>query len=207
MTVVPTMYDRFADEEVTVDMLRDLGRTGPGGLLIADLRRAAYEVTHARDLDMVNRGLLPIYGHDDLLHDLDCYDRDWEETADAVTDTTWDQLDHWATFSRAMSPLARALRRDMTVCGMDLTRRPVLNYAPDGTRLVQDTFVLRTNPRITFISRSGQQGPASLLASLDMYDRGHYVTTWTQLVTHEASPKFVREAPLEAERHMKNTCP
>lgn len=206
MTVIPTKHDRFADEEITVDMLKDLDRAGPGGVIIADLRQASYEVTHARDLDMVNRSLLPIYGHDDLLHDLDCYDQDWEETADAVTETTWGQLDHWATFSRDMSPLVRALRRDMTRGGMDLTCRPVLSYALDGTRLVEDTFVLRKNPRITFISRSGQHGCASLLASLDMYDRGHYVRTWTQIITHSASPEFVREAPLEAERHVKNTC-
>ena len=207
MTRIPTQYDRFADEEVTVDLLEDLARTGPGGLIIAHLRQATYSVSHARHLDMTHRPLVPIYGHCDLVHDLDCYDQDWEEVADAVTETTWDQLDDWAKFSLNMSPLVRALRRDLVLGGIDLARRPVLAYALDGTRLVQDTFVLRKNPRITFICISGQQGPASLLASLDMYDQGHYVTTWTQLVTHEASPKFVREAPLEAERHMKNTRP
>ncbi|WP_017613994.1 hypothetical protein [Nocardiopsis salina] len=196
-----THRDRFQDEEITVDMLCDLDRAGPGALLVADLRRPAFRISRARHLDQFSRGQLPIYGHGDLRHDLNCHDHDWEETADAVTDTTWDQLDYWTSYSRDMSPLVRTLRRDMGLRGMDLNRRPVLSFALDGTRLVKDSFTLRADPRITFVSHSGQHDPASLQASLDMFQHGQFVTGWTQLVTHEAPPEFVRQAAQQAELH------
>ncbi len=202
MSVIPTMRERFDEEEVTVDLLRDLHRTGPGGLIIADLHQPSYQVTHARHLCTQARGRVPVYGHGDLVHDLDYYDQDWEELADAVTDTTWDQLDHWAAFAMRMSPLVRALRRDMSLHRMDLNRRPVCRYTLDGARRVDDTFALRGNPRITFTACCVQRRPASLLVSLDMHDQGHFVTSWTQRVTHTAPPRFVREAPMRAQLYL-----
>ena len=202
MPVIPTMRERFDEEEVTVDMLQELDRTGPGGLIIANLYQPSYRVTHARHLSTDAPGLMPIYGHGDLIHDLDCYGSDWEELADAATDTTWDQIDYWATFSMRLNPLVRALRRDMALHRLDLNRRPVCSYTLDRARRVDDTYVLRADPRITFTACCVQRYPDSLLVSLDMHDQGHFVTTWTQRVTRTRGPRFVREAPMRAELYL-----
>ncbi|WP_435112364.1 hypothetical protein [Nocardiopsis synnemataformans] len=204
MSVIPTMRDRFCDGEVevTVDMLRDLHRTGPGGMIIANLYQTSYQITHARHLFTEARGLVPIYGHGDLLHDLDCYGEDWEELADAATDHTWDQLDHWTEFAMRMNPLLRELRRDMTHQGMDLNHRPRYSHTLDGARRVDDTFILRTDPRVTFTACCVQRHQGSLLVSLDMHAQGHFVTTWTQRITHTEPPRFVSEALLRAQLHL-----
>lgn len=205
MSVIPTMRDRFADQEVTVDMLRDLELTGPGGVIIANLHSDTYQLTHARRLDMSARVLVPIYGHGDLAHDLDCYGQDWEEVADALTDTTWDQLDYWTGQAMRTSPLVRTLRRDMALHQMDLTQRPVYSHALDGTALVRDTFALRLDPRITFTTYCAQRHRDSLLMSMDTHDQGHFVTSWTQRITRGGGvPRIVREAPLRAGLYLHN---
>ncbi|MFC9085528.1 hypothetical protein [Nocardiopsis dassonvillei] len=198
------MRDRFCDGEVevTVDMLRDLHRTGPGGMIIANLRQTLYRVTHARHLYTEARSLVPIYGHGDLLHDLVCYGEDWEELADAATDHTWDQLDHWTEFSMCMNPLFRRLRGSMTLHRMDLNRRPRYGHTLDGARRVEDTYVLRSDPRVTFTACYVQRHQDSLLVSLDMHAEGHFVTSWVQRVTRTAPPRFVSEAPLRAQLHL-----
>ncbi|WDZ90561.1 hypothetical protein [Nocardiopsis sp. HUAS JQ3] len=203
MSVIPAMSDRFRDGEVevTVDTLRDLHRTGPGTMIIADLHQTSYEVTHARDLYTEVPILVPVYGHGDLLHDLDrC--QDWEELADATTELAWKQLDRWTESSLYIHPLIRGLRKDMTLQGMDLNHRPRYGHTLDGAKRIDDTFALRADPRITFTACYVQRHSDSLLVSLDMRAQGQHVTTWTQRVTHTEPPRFVSEAPLRAQLHL-----
>ncbi|NYH51320.1 hypothetical protein HNR06_000909 [Nocardiopsis arvandica] len=195
------MRDRFSHDEITVALLKELDRYGPGGLIFANRSEDRYDTTHARSVDWT-RPKVVIYGRGDLAHDLDFYDGDWQEIAAGLTGNAHDEIDRWTEQTMATSALVRTLREDMRCHGMYLDHRPRYGLTDDGGIRTDDTFALRGEPRITFTACCVQHRPASLLASLDMYDQGHFVTTWTQRVTHTAPPRFVREAPLRAQLYL-----
>ena len=195
------MRDRFSHDEITVALLKELDRYGPGGLIFANRSEACYDTTHARSVDWTRPKVI-LYGHGDLTHDLDCYDGDWEEIAAGLTGNAHDEIDRWTEQTMATSALVRTLREDMRCHGMYLDHRPQYGLTEDGGIRTDDTYVLRTESRITFTACCVQRHPDSLLVSLDMHDQGHFVTSWTQRVTRTQGPRFVREAPMRAELHL-----
>lgn len=203
MPVIPTMRDRFADEEVTVNMLRDLDRTGPGGLITANLHQDSYEVTHARLVDLRSPSRVIVYGHGDLDRDLHHYAGHWARTATHLNSALDEHLEAWTNQSLCTSPLVRTLREDMRCHGMDITRRPKFFWTEDGALRTDDTFTLRKNPRITFTLCCVQRHPDSLLTYLAMYDQGRFASSWPSRITRNGGvPLTVREAPTRAELYL-----
>ncbi|RKS04964.1 hypothetical protein DFP74_0544 [Nocardiopsis sp. Huas11] len=198
------MRDRFADEETTPDMLRKLHAAGPGNLITASLNRNTLQVTRSRDLPPGNRACVIIYGHGDLIHDLACYDGDWNEVADAVTDTTWDCLDGWASAAMRLTPLQRALRDDMRVHRMDLDRRPVYKRTLDSRLEVSDTYAWRTDTTITFTTRTtpAREGTGNAHLALTMHHQGQPVRAWNSRLVRTETARVVREAPDRARAYL-----
>lgn len=202
MSVIPTTRDRFASEEVTVALLKELDRYGPGGLVFANRSEGCYDTTHARSVDW-NRTKVVIYGHGDLTHDLAFYKGNWEEIAAGLTSNAHDDLGQWADQTRATSALVRTLREDMRCHGMYLNRRPRYALTDDGGIRTDDTFALRGEPRITFTACCIQRRPDSVLVTLAMYDQDHLVTSWPERLTRGGGvPRIVREAPTRAQSHL-----
>ncbi|WP_159944932.1 hypothetical protein [Nocardiopsis sp. FR6] len=203
MSDIPAMRDPFAKEEVTVDMLRDLDRTGPGGLIITDPLQVSYHVTHARLLDLRSPSRVIVYGHADLDRDLHHYAGHWDRTAPHLNSALEEHREAWTNQALCTSSLVRTLREDMRCHGMDLTRRPKFLGTKDGAIRTDDTFALRKNPRITFDLCCVQHRPGSLVTYLAMYDQGRFVSSWPSRITRNGGvPLAVREAPMRAELYL-----
>jgi hypothetical protein len=198
------MRDRFADEEITPDMLRELHEAGPGTLITASLNRNTLQITRSRDLPSNTRAHVIVYGHGDLACDLDAYGGDWEEVAGAVTDTTWDCLDGWASAAMRITPIQRALRDDMRVYRMDLDRRPVYRRTLDSRLEVGDTYVWRHDAAITFTARSvpARAGTGNGHLALTMHHQGQPVRAWNSRLLRTETPRIVREAPDRAHAYL-----
>ncbi|MEV2279431.1 hypothetical protein AB0I72_28025, partial [Nocardiopsis sp. NPDC049922] len=150
MTIIRTMRDRFADEEVTIPMLIDLRQSGPGTLITAGLNQNIIELTRAQTLALDNRANVILYGHGDFACDLDHYDGDLDMIAYRLTEQIWDCLDNWAHRTMRTGALVRRLRDDMCLNGMDVNHRPKYERTDTGLTTVTDTYTFRDDPRITF---------------------------------------------------------
>ncbi|MCY9787100.1 hypothetical protein KIK06_24760 [Nocardiopsis sp. EMB25] len=196
------MRDRFADQEVTTDMLDHLRHAGPGTLITAGLNQNVIETTRAQMLAPGNRANVILYGHGDLAGDLDHYDGDLAEIAHALTEQTWDCLDSWAHRSLRTGTLIRALRDDMRLHGMNLNRRPVYERTQSSLTTVTDTYTFRDRPRITFTTCAVQYTSTRGRALLTMFDHGQPVGAWPVPLTRTGVPDPVREAPMRARAHL-----
>ncbi|MEE2038924.1 hypothetical protein Q8791_17030 [Nocardiopsis sp. CT-R113] len=193
---------RFHGQEVTVAMLHELRRTGPGGLIVADGPMAPFEVIHSRDMDLGCPSQVIIYGHGDLTHELACEEEVWAQVASEATDNAYAHLYRW--FFHSAGRMVRTLREDMRSRGMDLTNRPVVEQTEDGVKQVQDIYALRGEPRITFNADCVQRHRDSFLVSLAMHDEGRFVTSWPERVTLTGrAPRTVREAPSRAALYLE----
>ncbi|OLT24912.1 hypothetical protein BJF83_23585 [Nocardiopsis sp. CNR-923] len=202
MTMIRTMRERFADQEVTATMLTGLRQAGPGTLITAGLNQNTIGLMRARTLPLGNRANVILYGHGDLAHDLDYYDGDLAEIAWALTEQTWDCLDNWAHRTMRIGALVRALRDDMRVNGMGLDRRPKYERTDTGLTTVTDTYTFRDQPRISFTTCAVQYTSARGRALLTMFDHGHPVGAWPMALTRTGVPAPVTEAPVRARTHL-----
>ena len=186
---------------ITVPMLLELDRGGPGTLITAHGAMAPYRVRRAHEVDMHFRGLVIAYGHGDLRQDLHEHAGDWERIARTATRAA--ARDHHRLFFQAPSQLARALREDMDRYGLYLDYRPEVSLTEDGARHLDDHFTWAEDTRITFTMTYIQRHRDSLMIRLAMYDRGHYVTCWPErATTSSGTPACVREAPARIRHHL-----
>ncbi|MFY7064713.1 hypothetical protein ACOQFV_02510 [Nocardiopsis changdeensis] len=186
-----TISDWFTHARITSGMLRALDRIGPGGVIIADLFRQDYRVTHAQTLAPdQNRTHFIVYGHHDLTWDLRAFrwdygERAWEELVAAVDctaiDCMDDQLDNIAATGYVVTRMRHHLRR----YDLDLTAVPhyrdkrLRPGGPTATRrTVTDRYAYRAAPSITVTVTSPVDETTGALSLIRITDRGRHVSGW-----------------------------
>ena len=191
-------YDWLEDAEITPRMLCTLKRIGPGGVIVADLFRGDYYVTHARTLNLASHIPLIVYGHQDLAGDLaECVPeyggRAWQVLAAAVDCTAYECLDTRVRAMAATGLVVTRTRQHLQKLGFDLTSAPFYydRYATpsDGTApvtsMVQDCYADRSNPTITVTVKSPLQEQTGGLSLTTVSDHGRHVTGWPKALRNQ----------------------
>ncbi|WP_436888486.1 hypothetical protein [Nocardiopsis dassonvillei] len=186
-----TISDWFTHACITSGMLRALDRIGPGGVIIADLFRQDYRVTHAQAIAPdQNRTHFIVYGHHDLRHDLRAFRRDhghrfWEELVAAVDCTAWDCMDDQVENIAATGYVVTRMRQHMRRYDLDLTAVPryrdkrLRPGGPTATRrTVTDRYAYRRAPHITVTVTSPVDETTGAFSLITISDQGRHVTGW-----------------------------
>ncbi|WP_306369668.1 hypothetical protein [Nocardiopsis sp. CC223A] len=194
--------DRLLAAEVTPEDLLALAGTGPGALIIPDTDSSGYTLARAEHLDW-NRRRVVVYGYRDLALDLALRHRDHAEAAADLTRTVRAGLRGWAARTRKASPLVWRVREDLRLNGLYLNARPQFSTTEDGGARIDDTLTWREDRRIGFTLCTVQRQPHSLMAALDLYCGGHYVTGWCERITRTSgAPRFAGLAGERARLHL-----
>ena len=186
-----TISDWFTHARITSGMLRALQRIGPGGVIVADLYRRDYRVTHAQAIAPdQGRTQFIVYGHHDLTHDLPLFRQDygaraWEELVAAVDCTAFDCMDDQLDDITATGYVVTRMRQHLRRYHLDLTAvpyyqdKPLCPGSPSATRrTVTDRYAYRGAPHITVTVTSPVDEKTGAFSLITIADQGQHVTGW-----------------------------